>query len=104
MLGSFISTLPTNDGKSTLLYIAAGIANVTGGSAGASVTTTVSQGLVDQYGGPKLPGSYVVLVSPSQPCLVSVASKTSSSFNVILTSSPATATLAAGTFDVAVIS
>jgi hypothetical protein len=44
-----------------------------------------------------------VLVTPSQAsCTVAVTSKTASGFNVILTPSSATATLAAGTFDVVI--
>jgi hypothetical protein len=42
-------------------------------------------------------------VQPSQGCLVAISGKTQAGFNVILTPSPATSTLAAGTFDVTVL-
>jgi hypothetical protein len=68
-------------------------ANVAGGSAGASVTTAVSA---------NLPSSYSVQVTAIQACFVSVTSKTSSGFNVVLTPTLGSVTLAAGTFDVRV--
>jgi hypothetical protein len=77
-----------------------GIANAAGGSAGASVTTAVSFSA-------GLPANYFVSVTPSQACFATVTGKTSTGFNVTLTpASPGgvNATLAAGTFDVAVIS
>ena len=67
------------------------------------MTVSVSQTLVDQYGAGRLPNAYAVMVTPSQNCLDYVANKTSSGFNVVLTPSPAAATLAAGTFDVVII-
>lgn len=74
------------------------VANVAGGSAGAAVTTAVAFAS-------ELPTAYGVQVTPSQACAVSVTSKTSTGFNVVLTpGAPAgtNATLAAGTFDVLV--
>jgi hypothetical protein len=82
-----------------------GIANAAG-SAGATVSTAVS--FVDRYGTGLLPagGLYVVQVMPSQACYISVNSKTSSGFNVVLIPSApggVNASIAAGTFDVTVI-
>ena len=98
-----VTASPTNNGLSNNTCILPAIANAAGSGAGASVTTAVSAGLTDQFGTGKLPGSYSVLVTPSQAsCTVAVTSKTASGFNVILTPSSATATLAAGTFDVVI--
>jgi hypothetical protein len=72
-----------------------GIANASGGTAGTAVTTAVS-GFVN------LPANYFVDVDVSQPCTANVTGKTSTGFNVVLTPNPATATLAAGTFNVRV--
>jgi hypothetical protein len=72
------------------------IANPAGGGAGASVTVAVS------FTVGSLPTNYAVLAEPNQNCLSYVAAKTNNGFNVILTPSPATATLAAGKFNVAV--
>jgi hypothetical protein len=101
MLG--YSQVPNVQGGSSILCALGGLSNAAGGSAGASVSTAVTATLTDQFGNGRLPNSYAVVVSPSQACLVSIGSKTSSSFNVILTPSPATATLAVGSFDVIVI-
>jgi hypothetical protein len=70
-----------------------GRANVAGGSAGAAVTTAVAA---------NLPANYSVQVTPSQACFVSVTSKTSAGFNVVLTPTLSSITLAAGAFDVVV--
>jgi hypothetical protein len=70
------------------------VANAAGGSAGAAVTTAVSA---------NLPAAYTVQVTPSQACFVSVTSKTSSGFSVVLTPTLGSVTLAAGTFDVVVL-
>jgi len=50
-----------------------------------------------------LPASYAVVVCPNQDATVCVSNKTSTGFNVTLTPRLATATLAAGLFDVVVI-
>ncbi len=102
MLGSLTQTT-TDQARRNAIYAVAGITNPAGGSGGASVTVTISQNLTDAFGNGLLPAAYACAVSPSQACLVSIGSKTSSSFNVILTPSPATATLAAGTFDALVL-
>lgn len=70
------------------------VANAVGGSAGAAVTTAVAiKGL---------PSKYRVHVTPNQACFVSVTNKTNTGFNVVLTPTSGTATLAAGTFDVTI--
>jgi hypothetical protein len=82
-------------------------ANVAGSGAGSSVTVNFGTAFQDQYGTGILPGDatsgqYAVGITPSQVCLTSVTNKTASGFNVVLTPSPSTATLVAGTFDVLV--
>jgi hypothetical protein len=81
------------------------VANSAGSGAGTAVT--ISMSFTDQYGVGGLPGDattgrYSVLVTPNQNALDYVTAKTSSGFNVVLTPSPATNTLAAGVFDVLV--
>ena len=79
-------------------YINNNVANVAGGGAGSSVSTTVS------LTGYQLPtAGYCVLVTPSQAATANVTTKTTTSFVVVLTPVVATATLAAGTFDVIVL-
>lgn len=78
-----------------------GVATSAGASAGYSVTTTVT--FTDQFSNGQLPTNYTAHVMPSQACLATIR-RTASGFNVVLTPSPATTTLAAGTFDVSVIS
>ena len=105
MLG--FNQVPTVQGATNIVCALAGIANSAGSGAGASVTIAVTQTLSDQYNNGRLsnlPNSYIALVLASQPCFANVAGKTSTGFNVILTPPTATATLAAGTFDVLVIS
>lgn len=70
------------------------IANVAGGSAGASVTTALTG---------SLSGTYGVFVSCSADVVASVTSKTVSGFNVVLEPRLATETIAAGTFDVLIV-
>lgn len=72
----------------------AGVANVAGSGAGASVTTAVT--FTD------LPAKYSVVVTPSQDAVAYVTSKTNSGFNVVLNPRLAANTLAIGTFDVTV--
>jgi hypothetical protein len=78
------------------------VANAAGSGAGNPVTITVSN-LVDQYGNGMLPasGAYCVIASPSQACMASITTKTTSGFTLTLTP-PSGVTLAAGTFDVLV--
>lgn len=75
-----------------------GIANAAGGAAGAAVTTavTLSQELPTNYG-------VFVTVDNTVSASVAITGKTANGFNVVLTPNPATATLAAGTFDVLVV-
>lgn len=75
-----------------------GVANAVGGSAGASVTTTVTL-----PASANLPANYSVLVNPGQDATWYVHNKTADSFDVVLTPRLAANTLAAGTFDVAII-
>jgi hypothetical protein len=79
-----------------------GVANVGGGGAGASVSTSVQ--FTDKYQQPQLPQSlaYIVTVSPSQPCVATITNKSSSGFNVVLTPLN-NATLSAGSFDLMVM-
>jgi hypothetical protein len=86
-------------------YCQTGIANGAGSGAGASVTIAITFAATMAYPAGFPTASYVTNITPSQGCLVSVpaASKTQAGFNVVLTPSPATSTLAAGVFDVCVI-
>lgn len=70
-----------------------------GSQTGNAVTVPVTFGT-----GADLPSTYAVMVNPQQACFweVDQASKTQSSFNVILTPSSGSATIAAGVIDVAV--
>ena len=70
------------------------IANVAGGSAGASVTTAVAVA--------NLPANYTVTVTPNQDCTDYVINKTQTGFSVVLTPHASGVTLAAGTFDVVI--
>jgi hypothetical protein len=83
--------------------IAPNVANVAGGDAGADVTTSLATSFTDQWNQGFLPPDYCVLVTPNQDAAVSVTSKTSTGFNVVLTPKTASATIAAGTFDVVVL-
>ena len=77
-----------------ICWMQSGVTNLVG-TAGADVTTAVS------FTG-EMPATYVALVTPNQDAAVSVTSKTSNGFNVVLTPKLATATIAAGTFDIIV--
>ncbi len=104
MLG--YNQVPTVQGATNIICALAGIPNAAGGSAGAAVTTAVTATLSDQFGSgrlPTMPNSYAVLVSPSQACFVSVSGKTNTGFNITLTPTTSSATLAAGTFDILVV-
>jgi hypothetical protein len=70
-------------------------ANAAGSGAGAAVTTAISI--------PNLPASYMVFVCAHQKASVSVTSKTTTGFNVVLNPVLATETIAAGTFDCLVV-
>jgi hypothetical protein len=87
------------NGYSPAVAAVSNIANGAGGSAGAAVTVALT--FEDQYGNGTLPANYSVAAAPSQACMVSVTSKTTSGFSVVLTP-PSGVTLAAGTFDVVV--
>ncbi len=101
MLLGLVGNFTSNQGLSTAIAAQANVANAAGGSAGASVTVAV--GFVDQFGVGRLPSTYAVVVTPSQSCFWSVTSKAGTGFNVVLTPTSGSVTLAAGTFDVVVI-
>jgi hypothetical protein len=94
--------LSSNHGEPIVLGKKFGTANAAGSGAGSAVSTSVS--FVDKFGSALLPAalSYLVNVSASQPCFITVTNKTASGFNVVLTP-PAGVTLAAGTFDLVVL-
>ena len=77
-----------------VLYLP-GQANAAGGSAGASVTLA--------FTGLTLPATYAVLAQPSQDAFVAVTTKTQTGFDVVLTPTSGTVTLAAGTVDIVVL-
>jgi hypothetical protein len=77
------------------------VANGAGTSAGAAVAVSLATLFQDQFGNGLLPQNYAVMVTPSQPAMVSVSGKTSSGFSVTLTPLSSTQ-LAAGKFDVVV--
>lgn len=78
-----------------------GVPNAAGGSAGASVSTPVS--FTDQYGNGLLPAVYTVHVMPNQTCFATIAGRSATGFNVVLTPTSGSVTLAAGTFDATVV-
>lgn len=73
------------------------VANLIGGGAGLAVTTTVT------FPHP-LPTNYQVLVSPKQDCTWYVNNRTAFGFDVVLSPRLAANTLAAGTFDLLLVS
>lgn len=73
------------------------VTNLIGGGAGQTVTTTVT------FPHP-LPASYQVMVSPKQDCAWYVNNRTTFGFDVVLNPRLAANTLAAGTFDLLLIS
>jgi hypothetical protein len=82
--------------------------NGAGGGAGQSVTVDMTNTFKDGYGQPVLPGDsqtgeYSVSINPGQSATAYATNKTNAGFNVVLTPVPATATLAAGQFDVLVL-
>ncbi len=85
---------PANTDR-TIIGSVPNVANIAGGSAGASVTVAVAMA--------NLPANYSVLVNPGQDATWFVGSKTSSGFTVTLNPRLATNTLAAGTIDVVVV-
>lgn len=100
MLG--VNILQSNQAQPVIVAASAGIANVAGSGAGASVTTAIT--FTNSYGNGRLPGSYAVQITPNTiGVTVAVSGKTTSGFNVVLAPAIATATLAAGTFDVLVV-
>jgi hypothetical protein len=74
-----------------------------GGTAGANVTVSLATSFQDGFGVGMLPNDYVVVVTPSAPAIPSVTSKTTSGFSVVLSPITASATVAAGTFDVLIL-
>ncbi len=99
MLGVNIFT--NNQATPTTIAAEADVANPAGGSSGASVTVAIT--IDEQFGTGRLPSTYAVVVTPSQSCFASVTNKTNTGFNVVLTPTSGSVTLAAGTFDVVVI-
>lgn len=79
----------------TLIGVLANQANPVGSAAGAIVTVAVA---IDD-----LPDNYAVSVNPGQDCRWYVDAKTNGGFNVNLVPVTGTDTIAAGTFDVAVL-
>jgi hypothetical protein len=73
------------------------VANAAGASAGASVTVAVAFALGS------LPTNYAVICEPNQNCFSYVTAKTNTGFNVVLTPTSGSITLAAGTFDIVVV-
>ena len=71
------------------------VPNVAGAAAGDTVVTSVALN-------GNVPPNYSVAVTPNQAAFVSVTNKTATGFDVTLTPTVSTATIAAGTFDVVV--
>jgi hypothetical protein len=84
------------------IQIVPNVANA-GGSAGADVTTSLATSFQDQYGNGFLPPDYAVIVTANQDAMTSVINKTPSGFSVVLTPKTASATIAAGTFDLVIL-
>jgi hypothetical protein len=101
IIGKIITAL-TSQHQPIYTYCATNVANNAGGGAGASVTAAVAFPTPMSYPNGFPTTNYSVQVQPNQSCLAAVTGKTQAGFNVVLTPSPATATLAAGTFDVVV--
>jgi hypothetical protein len=96
-----VNSVVSADGNASMLYAArANVANAAGGAEGDAVTTPIA--FVDQYGVGVLPEDYAVTVTPNQVAFASVTNKTAAGFDVTLTPL-AGATLAAGSFDLAVM-
>ncbi len=83
------------DSACAVVGIYAGVATPAAAAAGDAVTVT-------QTLSGELPPNYVVQVTPSQPCVVSV-SKSGNVATVTLTPLSSTVTLAAGTIDILVL-
>jgi hypothetical protein len=102
ILGKIV-TIPTSQDAPAYSFCQTNVANAGGSGAGSSVTTAITFPTPMSYPNGFPVGNYLVQVQPSQGCLVAVTAKTQAGFNVVMTPSPATSTLAAGTFDVAVL-
>ena len=103
MIFGKIITAPTSQDQPSYTFCQAGVANPGGGSTAGNVTIAVSFGTTMAYPN-GYPVSYVAHITPQQPnCIASIAAKTPQGFNVILSPSPSTATLASGVFDLMVI-
>jgi hypothetical protein len=100
--GKIISSTTSQDSP-IYTFCQTNVANAGGGGAGSTVTTAVTFPTSFTYPAGFPTSNYVVQVQPNQGCLVAVTAKTQAGFNVVLTPSPATATLAAGTFDLTVL-
>ena len=93
-------TLPELTGGSHIAPIAIiGVPNSAGSGACNSVTVPVSLPVMPPF----FDGRYAVSVSCSQACFAAITAKTASSFNVVMTPTTSSVTLAAGSIDVTVI-
>ena len=81
-----------------ITYYSNAIASTAGSGAGASVTIAVT------FSGAELPSTYTAVATPNVNATVAITGKSNTGFNVVLTPVVATSTLAAGTFDVIVLS
>ncbi|HEX7854454.1 MAG TPA: hypothetical protein VF503_12235 [Sphingobium sp.] len=86
---------PTSFEDRLILGVKKALANVAGGSAGASVTVVLT--------GLSLPKNYTVFVSPGQDATWWISARTQSGFTVNLSPRLAANTLAAGTIDILVV-
>lgn len=102
LLGKIIVS-PNSQDAPTYNFVQTNVANAAGSGAGSAVTVAIAFPTPMAYPAGFPSSNYCVQVQPNQACLVAVTSKTQAGFNVVLTPSPATATLAAGTFDLCVI-
>jgi len=102
MPNTFPHTITDNQSRPLVIGTLIGVPNAAGGSAGASVTAAVT--FVDQYNSGTLPPVYTAFIQPSQNCFATISGRISSGFNVVLTPVNSSTTLAAGAFDVTVVS
>lgn len=94
---SVIAGAPLEKNDRAHLGVLTGVANAAGGGAGQAVTTALTVAGLPQS------GKYTVIVNPGQDATWYVTSKTAAGFSVVLTPRLAASTLAAGTFDVAIV-
>jgi hypothetical protein len=97
------NALSTSQDSPCYVWCQRDIANSGGGSAGNSVTIGITFAVSSAFPNGFPTPNYAAHVTPSQGCLTSVQAKTQLGFSVVLTPSPATSTLVAGSFDVCVL-